>query len=318
MVKFKKAIGIIILLNLMIILFFSGCAQNEAEEDKLVFGYSTPSLQNSFWISVSSAMQESADEHGVELYLRDGASNTAKQAADIEDLIEQDVDVMLITPYDSLSLTPSIKEVNKAGIPLIIVDIGVKDPEIEYDCFIVTDNYRGGKLAAAWLAGYIKENEIQDPLVATIEAQLGAENARERHRGFVEVMGRNGIPVIEGYPADSLKDKAMIIMEDLLQTHPDITAVFGECDDMALGALQAIRQAQADTIVVGYDGNFAACEEIKKGSNLMADIDQRPEEMGRLAIEIGLKILNGEKFNKEIKINPVLIVRDNVDEFLNK
>jgi len=107
-------------------------------------------------------------------------------------------------------------------------------------------------------------------------------------------------------------------MEDLLQTHPDITAVFGECDDMALGALQAIRQAQADTIVVGYDGNFAACEEIKKGSNLMADIDQRPEEMGRLAIEIGLKILNGEKFNKEIKINPVLIVRDNVDEFLNK
>lgn len=312
-----RRVAKVLMAALFVILLISclGC-QTDKEDKQYVFGYSTPSLQNSFWISVTGAMEQKAEEMGVKLEVRDAASDTAKQTADIEDLIEQRVDVLLVTPYDSVSLAPAIKLANKAGIPVIIVDIGINDPDVEYDSLIITDNYTGGRIAGEWLADYIKQNDIDNPTVATIEAQLGAENARERHRGFVDVMEEKGIKVVLGRPADSLRDKAMTVMEDFLQTNPNLTAVFAECDDMALGALQAVQQSHAGTVIVGYDGNSIACQEILEGTNLMADVDQQPFHMGALAVSMAVDLMEGKTLEKEVKITPKLITIDNVEEFL--
>jgi ABC-type sugar transport system substrate-binding protein len=297
----------------------AGCGvTEEAELSSIVVGYSTPSLQNSFWISVTSAMQRKADKLGVRLSIRDAASDTAKQAADIEDLIQQRVDVLLVTPYDSVSLAPAIRLANEAGIPVIIVDIGINDPNVKYESLIITDNYTGGRMAGEWLMSYFRDNRIGNPTVATIEAQLGAENARERHNGFIDVMAENGIDVVLGRSANSLRDMAMEVMEDFLQTYPNLTAVFAECDDMALGALQAVKQARASTIIVGYDGNIAACEQILLDTNLKADIDQRPGEMGELAVQMAVDLMNGINIEDEVSITPELITRENVEEFIRK
>lgn len=295
---------------------FASCGVPAGAQKRLVFGYSTPSLQNSFWISVTNAMSREASKRGVQLMIRDAASDTARQAADIEDFIQQKVDVILFTPYDSVSLSPSIKNVNRAGIPVVIVDIGMNDPEVRYDSLIITDNMKGGNLAGQWLVDYIRRNNILNPSAATIEAQLGAQNARERHKGFLDILQQSSIPVVAGQSAYSLRDKAMIVMEDFLQAHPDLTAVFAECDDMALGALQAVKQARAKTVIIGYDGNIDACQQIALGTNLKADIDQQPEEMGRLAVEIALKIMNGEKVQQSAVIEPALIDETNVRQYL--
>ena len=294
-----------------------GIVENTAPSSFAV-GYSTPSLQNSFWISVTNAMRKKAGELGVSLSIRDAASDTAKQAADIEDLIEQRVDVLLVTPYDSVSLAPALKLANEAGIPVVIVDIGINDPDVKYESLIITDNYTGGRIAGEWLVNYFRENHIKGPTVATIEAQLGAENARERHNGFIDVMEENNINVVLGRSANSLRDEAMEVMEDFLQTYPNLTAVFAECDDMALGALQAVKQARADTIIVGYDGNIAACEQILQGTNLKADIDQRPGEMGELAIQMAVDLINGVDIEDEVSIMPELITRENAEDFIQK
>jgi ribose transport system substrate-binding protein len=293
-----------------------GIEAHETEAD-FVVGYSTPSLQNSFWISVTNGMKKKADELGIALEVRDAESDTAQQTADIEDLVEQRVDVLLITPYDSVSLAPAIKIANRANIPVIIVDIGINDPDVHYESLIITDNYVGGRIAGEWLVSYIRKNNIEDATVATIEAQLGAENARERHRGFIDVMEENGVNVVLGASANSLRDEAMIVMEDYLQAYPHLTAVFAECDDMALGALQAIKQAQADTIIVGYDGNITACEAIADGTNLRADIDQQPYLMGAIAIEMARDLMLGKTIDKEVKITPLLITEDNVKNFIS-
>lgn len=297
----------------------AGCGVIEdTRPSSFVLGYSTPSLQNSFWISVTTAMQNKADELGVSLSIRDAASDTARQAADIEDLIEQHVDVLLVTPYDSVSLAPALKQANEAGIPVIIVDIGINDPDVTYESLIITDNYTGGRIAGEWLVQYFQDHQIKKPTVATIEAQLGAENARERHNGFIDVMAENDIDVVLGRSANSLRDQAMEVMEDFLQTYPDLTAVFAECDDMALGALQAVKQAKANTIIIGYDGNIAACEQIGEGANLKADIDQRPAEMGAQAVQMAVDFMNGVTLDKVVTITPELITQDNVEEFIRK
>ena len=313
----KRRAAALLLLFCALLLAVTGCLQAQEKQRKYVFGYSTPSLQNSFWISVTDAMQQTADEMGVELAVRDATSDTAKQTADIEDLIEQQVDVLLVTPYDSMTLAPAIRQANKAGIPVIIVDIGINDPDIEFATLIITDNYIGGEIAGKWLADYIEVNGIENATVATIEAQQGAQNARERREGFIAVMNENGIEVVAGRSANSLRDEAMMVMEDFLQTYPNLTAVFAECDDMALGALKAIEQAKADTIVVGYDGNFAACEQIKEGTNLLADVDQQPGEMGKLAVIMAIDLMEGKAIEKEVKIIPTLIDGQNVDEVIN-
>lgn len=313
----KLCVVLIILFLISSMVLFYGCSQNKykyTKKNKIVIGYSTPSLQNSFWVSVTTAMKKKAQKENVELLIRDAVSDTAKQAADIEDLIQQDVDVMLITPYDSVSLIPSINAVNKAGIPLVIVDIGIIGAD--YDCLIITDNILGGRLAGKWLVDYLKKNNIKDAKVATIQAQLGADNARERHNGFMKVMEENNINVVAGQTADSLRDKAMTVMEDFLQSYPDLTAVFVECDAMSLGALQAVKQANADTIIIGYDGDKEACRNIKKGGNMKADIDQQPDKMAEKAIDVAIKLHNGGKVPKSIQIVPKLITKENVDEYL--
>ena len=297
----------------------AGCGVIEnTDRSAYVLGYSTPSMQNSFWITVATAMKQKADELGVSLSIRDAASDTAQQASDIEDLVEQRVDVLLVTPYDSLSLASALKRANEAGIPIIVVDIGINDPEVTYDSLIITDNYAGGRIAGEWLVSYFRDNRIENPTVATIEAQLGAENARARHNGFIDVMEENDINVVLGRSANSLRDEAMEVMEDFLQAYPELTAVFAECDDMALGALQAVKQAKASTVIVGYDGNIAACEQIKAGSNLKADIDQKPAEMGELAVQMAVDLMNGMVLEKMVTITPELITPDNVDAFIEK
>lgn len=310
---------VLLLLAATLLPAVSGCGMIvETEPSSYVVGYSTPSMQNSFWITVTNAMKKKADELGVSLVIRDAASDTAQQAADIEDLIEQKVDVLLVTPYDSLSLSPALKLANEAGIPIIVVDIGINDPEVKYESLIITDNYAGGRIAGEWLVQYFKDNGIEHPTVATIEAQLGAQNARQRHNGFIDVMRENNIDVVLGRSANSLRDEAMEVMEDFLQTNPNLTAVFAECDDMALGALQAVKQAKADTVIVGYDGNIAACEQIQQGTNLKADIDQKPEEMGSMAIQMAVNLLDGKNISGMVTITPELISQENVDAFIDR
>jgi ABC-type sugar transport system substrate-binding protein len=311
--------SVCILALAVLMLAAAGCGVIEhTDSSTYVLGYSTPSMQNSFWISVATAMKQKADELGVSLSIRDAASDTAQQASDIEDLVEQRVDVLLVTPYDSLSLGSAFKQANEAGIPIIVVDIGINDPDVTYESLIITDNYAGGRIAGEWLVSYFRDNRIENPTVATIEAQLGAENARERHNGFIDVMEENDINVVLGRSANSLRDEAMEVMEDFLQAYPELTAVFAECDDMALGALQAVKQAKAATVIVGYDGNLAACEQIQEGSNLKADIDQKPAEMGELAVQMAVDLINGVALEKMVTITPELITRDNVDAFIEK
>lgn len=311
-----KRIGILLLI--VGVLLLGGCVPMDTDQYTFILGYSTPSLQNPFWISVSNAMREKADAMNVGLTIRDAARDTAKQAADIEDLIEQDVDVLLITPYDSVSLSPVIEHANQENIPVIIVDIGINDPDAVYESLIITDNYTGGMLAGEWLVQYFASHRIENPTVATIEAQLGAENARERHRGFIDVMEQNDIDVVLGRSANSMRDEAMTVMEDFLQSYPDLTAVFAECDDMALGALQAVKQSKTDTIIIGYDGIPAVCDEILAGANLRASIDQKPYEMGAMVIEMAVELMQGEELSKEVVITPMLITEDNADEVIQK
>ena len=146
----KKILTLLFSLIFCVALFSSCNAPALELEKQLVIAYSTPSLQNSFWISVSNAMQEEAAQNNVNLIIRDAGSDISKQAADIEDFIQEKVDAILLTPYDSVSLSPSIRNINKAGIPVVAYDQYISRGELA--AYRTSDNYQAGYLGGEYIA----------------------------------------------------------------------------------------------------------------------------------------------------------------------
>ena len=103
-------------------------------------------------------------------------------------------------------------------------------------------------------------------------------------------------------------------MENILQGNPDVSAVFAQNDEMALGALRAIETGgkKGEILVVGFDGNEDALAAIREGG-MAASVGQQPEEMGRIAMETALKVINGEPVEKDIFIPVKLITKDTLE-----
>ncbi|MFA6448369.1 MAG: substrate-binding domain-containing protein [bacterium] len=286
-----------------------GCAKKKAGggEAAIRVGYSTPALTNQFWNRVSNGLQEAGKKNGVEVLVADAQGDSGKQLSDVEDLIQKRVSAILISPWDTDTAASCIKKANKAGIPVIVVDIGTSGGE--YAAFIVSDNKEGGRMAGR----YIAEKLGGKGKAVHIQCQLGARNAQLRGEGFEEIMKEKGIAIVAKQPADSRRDLGMSVMENILQKNPDVNTIFAQNDEMALGALRAIETSgKKGIIVVGFDGNDDAIKAIKDGG-MAASVGQQPEEMGKIALETALKVIKKEKVEKEIFVPVTLITKESLE-----
>ncbi len=290
-------------------LFSGGCAKKKggSEKPKVVIGYSTPALTNQYWNRVSNGIQEEAKKNNIEVIVADAQNDSGKQLSDVEDLIMKQVSVLLISPWDTDTAASCIKKANRAKIPVVIVDIGTSGGE--YTAFIISDNKEGGRIAGRFIA----EQLGNKGKVVHIQCQLGARNAQLRGEGFEEIMKEKGITIAAKQPADSKRDLGMTVMENILQKNPDVNAVFAQNDEMALGAARAIDTGgkKGKILVVGFDGNDDAISAIKDGS-MAATVGQQPEEMGKIAVQTSLKIINKEQFDKDIFVPVKLITKDTI------
>jgi len=297
----------------LIAVLICGCQKSAPRaETQVRLAYSTASLANVFWQRVTAGVQQEAKKAGAELRVVDAQGDARKQLSDIEDLVQERVDAILISPYQSDPIVPAVRAANDAKTPVVIVDIGVKGGQ--YAALIISDNLAGGRLAGEFIAQRIGG---KGP-VAHISAQPGVENARKRGQGFAQVMAQRRIKIVASQTAYSERAKGMEVMENMLQAHPDIRAVFCENDEMALGASRALIGAgRKDVIVVGFDGNPDALQAIGKGE-LAATVAQQPEEMGRMGVRIALKAIKGEMAGQTVQVPVTLITRENVARFLPK
>jgi ABC-type sugar transport system substrate-binding protein len=287
-----------------------GCQRRAPAQHRVRLAYSTASLANVFWQRVTAGVRQEAKKAGAEVRVVDAQGDARKQLSDIEDLVQQRVDALLISPYQSDPIVPAVRAANDAKIPVVIVDIGVKGGH--YAALIISDNFAGGRLAGEFIAQRIGG---KGP-VAHISAQPGVENARKRGQGFSQVMKERGIEIVASQTAYSERAKGMEVMENMLQAHPDIRAVFCENDEMALGATRALIGAgRRDVIVVGFDGNPDALAAIRKGE-LAATVAQRPEEMGRMGVHRALRAIAGETIETLVLVPVTLITSRNVRQFL--
>lgn len=289
-------------------LFLAGCgaatldgedsgAENVVEEkeaSELVVGASISTLNNPFFVSLEKGISDLAAEEGAVVKSVDAQNDTAKQSNDIDDLIQQGVDILLINPVDSSAITPAVESANAADIPVITIDRSSDGGRVL--TLVASDNVEGGELAA----NYIKEITGEDADVVQLEGVPGASAARERGEGF-ENVANESLNLLDSQTANFDRAEGLTVMENILQSKPDIQAVFAQNDEMALGAIEAIESAGlTDSIqVVGFDGTEDGVKAVEDG-RLSATVAQQPEEMGRLAMQAALDYFAGEVLEEYI------------------
>lgn len=286
-----------------ILLFLTGCSLEspiekndngkvDKKKSEVVIGVSISTLNNSFFVKIKDGIEKEAKKQGVKVKFADAQDDAAKQANDIDDLIQQKVDYLIVNPTDSDAISGSIQIANDEAIPVITLDRDVAKGDVA--SFIASDNIKGGEMG-----GKLIVDELgKDAKVAELEGVPGASATRERGKGFHNVADQS-LDVVSKQSAKFNRTEGLNVTQNIIQAHPEIQAIFAQNDEMALGAVEAI--GNKDIKVVGFDGNEDAIKSVEKGK-LFATVAQQPNLMGEESVKTIMDLYNGKKVEKKNKI----------------
>lgn len=274
----------------------SGSGQSKSGK-KATIGIALSTLNNPFFVSMRDGAKKEADKKGIKLIVDNGNNDQSTQLNQVQDLIQQKVSAILLNPVDSKGLAQAVKMANKANIPVITLDRSVSGGKVK--AFIASDSVKAGKMAADQIIKALNGKGK----VAELQGVLGTSAERDREKGFDnEIKTASGIQVVSRQPAKFDRSKALNVMQNILQAHPDINAVFAQNDEMALGALKAVQQSSKNNIkIVGIDGEAEAVKDVNKGL-LYADIAQQPAVEGQLGVDKALAIVNGKSVPSTVSV----------------
>ncbi len=297
----------VLVLVLVLVLGFgviTGCApEEEVQADGVTrVGLIISTLNNPFFVSLKEGAKEKAEELGVELVVLDSQNDPARELANMEDLVTKGVDVILINPTDSDAVGSAIAVANRNDIPVITLDRGANSGEVA--THIASDNIAGGLMAGKFIADELGGKGK----VVELEGIAGTSAARDRGQGFNEAIDNSEIEVIARQVADFDRAKGLHVMENILQAHTDIDAVFAHNDEMALGALKAIEASKREIIVVGFDATDDALKAVEEG-RMSATVAQQPGLIGALGVEKGLEVLGNVMVDEYIPVELKLVTK---------
>ena len=283
---------------------FAACNRGADATAKPTIALVVKTLNNQFFIDMEAGAKAAADSLGIELVVQapEREIDVERQMQIVENLIQRNVKVLLLVPNGSKEIVPAVVKANAAKIPVVVVDTRVDAATLRADggtvtTFIGSDNEDGGRMAAAFLIERLNGNAK----VAVLEGVPGHETADARLRGFRRALAAStAMQIVASQPANMERDQAFNVTQNILQAHPDITALFACNDVMALGALEAIQAAgKASAIsVVGFDAQDDARKAISE-KRMAATIAQNPREMGRLAVLTAFRLMKGEAVPSE-------------------
>lgn len=294
-------------------LLLTGCSQGTpptsqgSQTSKVKLGMAISTLNNPFFVSLEKGAKDAAAAAGAELLVADARDDATQQANQIQNFQAQQVNAVLINPVDSDAAAPIVAPLISAKIPVVAVDRAVAGTDV--NAFVASDNVGGGRLAAEALAKAIGEKGD----VIVLQGVAGTTASRERGQGFTEGIAKfPGIKVVAKQPADFDRTKGLDVTTNLMQANPNVVGIFAENDEMALGAIQALGNRAGEAVkVVGFDGTDDAIAAIKVGK-MYATIAQQPEELGKQAVEVAIKLAKGETVEKTIAVPVVVLDKDSV------
>ncbi|MFF0569481.1 substrate-binding domain-containing protein [Streptomyces sp. NPDC004041] len=273
-------------------------------------GMSLSTLNNPFFVQMKEGAQAEAEKAGVDLTVTDAQNDASQQANQLQNFTSSGVSSIIVNPVDSDAVGPGVRSANQADIPVIAADRGVNKADTA--TLVASDNVAGGRLAADALADKLGGRGS----IVILQGTAGTSASRERGAGFAEgLKAYPDIKVVAKQPADFDRTKGLDVMTNLIQSHPDVTGVFAENDEMALGAVKALGgKAGKSVSVVGFDGTPDGLKAVEAGT-LYASVAQQPAELGKIAVRNAVKAAQDEKVASTVKVPVKVVTRENAADF---
>lgn len=304
------------LLCLLLVASVAVQAATPKKGDKFIIGMSQCNLGEPWRVQMNADIRKAAEaEPTIQVIFKDAQNDTLKQRAQIEEFINSDVDLLIVSPKEAAPLTPVVADAFKKGIPVIVLDRRVLGKN--YTQFIGADNRRIGRSAGEWIAKRLADsprvNAGGKARVVELKGLMTSTPGQERHRGFREAIKGQPIEVIFEADMKWLEPEARKEMESALAVHREIDLVYAHNDPGAHGAYLAARAAgrEKDILFVGIDAlPHEGQAYVRQG--LLAASFEYPTG-GREAIENAVKILRGESVPKEITLPSRVFTKENID-----
>lgn len=294
---------------LIVLVAFAGCgtkqpASQQKSAGKPKIALVMKSLANEFFKTMEDGARKHNAEHAADYELICNGikdeQDVGKQIDVVQQMIAQGVDAIVLAPADSKALVSSCRQAQKAGIVVINIDNkldagALKEAGIRIP-FVGPDNRKGAKMAAEVLAKKLKSGDK----VAIIEGAPNAYNGIQRKLGFEDAMNAAKASIVTSQSGGWEMNKANQVASGILAKYPDIKALLCANDNMALGALAAVREAgKAGKVdVVGFD-NISAAHDLVQNGELLSTVDQHADKLAIYGIEYALKMLKDKSEPKD-------------------
>lgn len=276
---------------------------------KIKLGYVPSTMNNPFWQAILDGVNEQIEGKSVSVQSVDPQADQAKMNDMVGDLIASGVDAIILGPYDTIGVQPALQAAADANIPVINIDTPVDDQDL-VKTVVASDNGKAGSLVAEDMMKKLKKGSD----VAVVNCPAG-QACIDRLDGFKKTAG-DYFNIVQELDGKGELSTSLTLTEDILQSNPNVKAIFGVNDPMALGAVQALaaHPEMSDVLVYGVDGSPDGKKAIKDGT-MTGTGAQSPEQIGKKAAQAALDVLDGKTVDKNIVVDTFLIDKSNVDQY---
>lgn len=316
----KKMISILLTAAMGVSVLAAGTVTVSAAEkkDKYVIGMSQCNLGEPWRVAMNDQIAMAAEKYPeFEVIYADAAQDNSKQIADIENFVQMGVDLIITSPNEATPLTNAVSAAYDAGIPVILLDRKIDGDK--YTQFIGADNVDMGRIAGEYVADTLLPDGGK---VCEIKGLEGTSGGIDRDNGFREGIKKNDkIEIVAVNNADWLREKAITVAEEMLQTNDDINLFLALNDPMAEGAYIAAKNAgrEGDILFVGFDGLPTPDGGIRSVMDGRLSMTQVYPTGGAEAIESAYQLLvEGKELDKTLTLTSEIVIPDNAEELLEK
>ena len=307
--KFKKNKWPRYLCALLLVVFVLGIsfAKEGKEEKEVIFISKTIDESVGFWDSMVNGANMAAKEYGVNLAVMGPEAETEyeEQGKLIREAIALKPDAIVLAPSSYTETVQYAKEIEDANIELVLVDSLMA--ETMGRCVVATDNVEAGRK----MGDYIQENFSENVSIGVVGHVKGSSTAVEREAGLREGLGELEKQIAEVVFCDSDYTKAYQVTKEMLQKNPDINVIAGLNEYSSVGAAQAVVELDLENkiFMVGFDSSLKEVEYLE-AEVFDAIVVQKPLNMGYLAVENTVKLLQNKEIPQDIDSGSALITKD--------
>jgi len=297
----------------LLLLFLLGCQQKNPSQGPKKMAIVVSTLNNPWFVFLAENAATKAKELGYETKIFDSQNNTALESDHFENAIVSGYQAILFNPTDADGSVVNVQKAKDAGIPVFCMDREVNSPDAATSQ-ILSDSFSGSVAIAKFFVQQLHKKGNYVELLGLV----GDNNTWARSKGFHSLVDNYpGLKMVAQQSADFDRNKAMEVMESILQAQPNIDAVFCGNDAMAMGAYQALAGAgKANKVkVFGFDGADDVVAAIKDGK-VAATGMQFPKVMAQMAAVYADEYLKGKRdFPAKIPVAVELVTKENINHY---